>query len=361
MSTFPELTSGRRPVGVVSFAQYDNVRREDAHNEVEMLMPVVAEVFGNIGITKDDVGFICSGSTDYLVGGPFSFVTALDAVGVWPPRAESHVEMDGAWALYEAWVLLQEGEIDAALVYCFGRSSPGDLNEVLSVQLDPYYMAPLWPDPTSLAALQAQALIDAGLATEADFAAVASRARRNALTNPKAQVAYDRTPESLLAEDYEVAPLRRHTLPPLTDGAAAVVLAAGDRAYELCERPAFITGIDHRIETHAFGARDLTTSPSTRLAGQKAGVAKKKVDQAELHAPFAHQELILTEALGLADDVALCPSGGALAANPLMSAGLIRIGESAKAIWSGQADRAVAHATSGHCLQQNLVCVLEGV
>ena len=90
-------------------------------------MPVFAEVFGNIGITKDDIGFICSGSTDYLVGGPFSFVTALDAVGVWPPRAESHVEMDGAWALYEAWVPLQEGEIDTALVYGFGSSSLGDL------------------------------------------------------------------------------------------------------------------------------------------------------------------------------------------------------------------------------------------
>jgi acetyl-CoA acetyltransferase len=155
--------------------------------------------------------------------------------------------------------------------------------------------------------------------------------------------------------------LRRHALPPLTDGCAAVVLAAGDRAYELCERPAFITGIDHRIETHALGARDLTHSPSTELAGRKAGVDKKKVDVAELHAPFAHQELILVDALGLADDVELCPSGGALAANPMMSAGLIRIGEAAKVIWSGQADRAVAHATSGPCLQQNLVCVLEGV
>ena len=80
-----------------------------------------------------------------------------------------------------------------------------------------------------------------------------------------------------------------------------------------------------------------------------------------LHAPFAHQELILTEALGLADGVDINPSGGALAANPVMSAGLIRIGESARRIWSGEADRAVAHATSGPCLQQNLVCVLEGV
>ncbi len=296
---FPELTSGRRPVGVVSFAQYDNVRREDDRNEVEMLLPVVGEVFGNIGITKDDVGFICSGSTDYLIGGPFSFVAALDAVGVWPPRAESHVEMDGAWALYEAWVLLQEGEIDAALVYAFGRSSMGDLSEVMAVQLDPYYLAPLWPDPTSLAALQAQAMIDGKLATEADFAAVASRSRRSALGNPKAQVAYDRSAEELLREDYEVAPLRRHALPPLSDGCAAIVLAAGDKAYEWCERPAFITGIDHRIETHSVGARDLTASPSTRVAGEKAGVTKGKVDVAELHAPFAHQEIILRSELGL--------------------------------------------------------------
>jgi acetyl-CoA acetyltransferase len=361
MSSFPDLVSGRRPVGVVSFAQYDNVRREGERNEVEMLLPVVGEVFDNIGITKDDVGFICSGSTDYLVGGPFSFVTALDAVGVWPPRAESHVEMDGAWALYEAWVLLQEGEIDAALVYSFGRSSPGDLSEILALQLDPYYLAPLWPDPTSLAALQAQAMIDRGKATEADFAAIASRSRRSALSNPKAQVAYDRTPEELLGEEYEVAPLRRHALPPLTDGAAAVVLAAGEKAYEWCERPAFITGIDHRIETHSVGARDLTLSPSTGLAGEKAGVGAKKVDQAELHAPYAHQEMILAGALGLDDGVARNPSGGPLAANPIMSAGLIRIGESARAIWSGQADLAVAHATSGPCLQQNLVCVLEGV
>src|SRR6202044_3359923 len=228
VSGFPDLTSGHRPVGVVSFAQYDNVRREGAHNEVEMLMPVVAEVFGNIGITKDDVGFICSGSTDYLVGGPFSFVTALDAVGVWPPRAESHVEMDGAWALYEAWVLLQEGEIDAALVYSFGRSSLGDLNEILALQLDPYYLAPLWPDPVSLAALQARALIDAGKGTEEEFAAIAARSRKDALANPKAQVANDIPAASLLDEEYVVSPLRRHTLPPITDGAAAIVLAAGD-------------------------------------------------------------------------------------------------------------------------------------
>ena len=349
-----------RPVSIASFAQSQNVRRDEEHNEVEMLLPVIAEVFGTIGITKDDVDFICSGSTDYLIGGPFSFVTALDAVGVWPPRAESHVEMDGAWALYEAWVLLQEGEIDAALVYAFGRSSLGNLNEILALQLDPYYLAPLWPDPVSLAALQARALIDAGKGSEAEFAAIAARSRRDALGNPKAQVANDIPAATLLEDDYVVSPLRRHALPPITDGCAAVVLAAGDKARAWSERPVWITGFDHRMETHSLGARDLTGSPSTVKAADVAGVADGPVDVAELHAPYAHQEIILKEALGLDDGVAINPSGGALAANPIMSAGLIRIGEAATRIASGQANRAVAHATSGPCLQQNLVCVLEG-
>ena len=349
-----------RPVSIASFAQMQNVRQDDERNEVEMLMPVVAEVFGNIGITKDDVDFICSGSTDYLIGGPFSFVMALDAVGVWPPRSESHVEMDGAWALYEAWVLLQEGEIDAALVYSFGRSSLGNLGEIMALQLDPYYLAPLWPDPVSLAALQARALIDAGKGTEAEFAAIASRSRKDALGNPKAQVANDIPADTLLAEEYVVSPLRRHTLPPITDGAAAIVLAAGDKARRWGSKPVWITGFDHRMETHSLGARDITSSPSTAKAADVAGVGDGPIDVAELHAPFAHQEIILREALGLDEAVTINPSGGALAANPVMSAGLIRIGEAAERIRSGQAHRAVAHATSGPCLQQNLVCVLEG-
>jgi acetyl-CoA acetyltransferase len=137
------------------------------------------------------------------------------------------------------------------------------------------------------------------------------------------------------------------------------VLAADDRARELRERPAWIRGIDHRIEPMALGMRDLTTSASTRGAAKKAG-ADSKVDVAELHAPFSPQELILRDALGLGDHDNVNPSGGALAANPVMVAGLTRIGEVAQRIMDGDATRGIAHATSGPCLQQNLVCVLEG-
>ncbi|HEX2575932.1 MAG TPA: thiolase domain-containing protein [Aquihabitans sp.] len=349
-----------RDIAVISFAQTPARRRVQDLNEVEMLMPAVHGALDEVDMTIDDIGFTCSGSTDYLAGVGFSFVSTLDGVGPWPPIQESHVEMDGAWALYEAWVKLQLGEIDTALVYSYAKSSPGDLPMVLTRQLDPITVAPLWADSVSLAALQARALLDAGTYTERDFAEVAARSRRSAMDNPLAQLAWDRSADDLLAEGHHIAPLRKSDCAPITDGAAAVVLAAGDVARSKVERPAWIRGIDHRVEPIHLGLRDLTVSASTRIAAEKAGVADGPVDVAELHAPFSHQELILRDALGLDGETSINPSGGALAANPMMTAGLIRIGEVANRIASGEAGRGVAHATSGPCLQQNLVAVLEG-
>ena len=92
---------------------------------------------------------------------------------------------------------------------------------------------------------------------------------------------------------------------------------------------------------------------------QGAGALGSGVDTAELHAPFSHQELILRRELGLADDVRINPSGGPLASNPMFTGGLIRIGEAARQIWDGRADKVLGHATSGPALQQNLVCVMD--
>jgi acetyl-CoA acetyltransferase len=349
-----------RDVAIISFAQTKHQRKVSDINEVEMLMPLMGEALAGAGIAKDRVDFVCSASSDYLAGQPFSFVMSLDAFGPWPPISESHVDMDGAWALYEAWVKMQMGKTDIALVYAYGKSSPGDIRRVLSRQLDPYSLGPLWLDSVSMAALQARAGLESGAFTEKQVADVVAASRHHAASNPYAQLGGEVEAGALLAEPEFVSPLHKHDCPPITDGAAVVILAAGDVARELSERPAWIRGIDHRVEAAALGLRDLTRSVSTEQAGARAGVADGPVDFAELHAPFAHQELILRSALGLDDDVTVNPSGGALCANPIMTAGLIRLGEAATRIGRGDGNRAVAHATSGPCLQQNLVCVLEG-
>jgi acetyl-CoA acetyltransferase len=348
-----------RDVAIVAFAQSPGVRQEAERSEVEILTPVIAEAIERSGIPRREIGFTCSGSCDYLAGVPFSFVQALDAVGAWPPIRESHVEMDGAWALYEAWVRLQTGDVDSALVYGVGKSSSGDPRDVSVALLDPYYLAPLWPDSVSLAALQARAFLESNGYTQRDLAEVVARNLRNAADNPNAQVKGDFDPDELLEAPYEVSPLRAHDCPPVSDGAAAVVLAAGHLARKVSDQPAWITGIDHRIEAHSLGARDLGKSPSAALAAEKAGAHLGPIDVAELHAPFSHQELILCEAMGLGDEVEVNPSGGALAANPIMATGLVRIGEAASRVIDGSAKRVLGHATSGPCLQQNLVCLME--
>ncbi|PXY33002.1 lipid-transfer protein [Prauserella sp. PE36] len=346
-------------VAVVGFAQSPSVRRtQGTTNGVEMLVPIFKEVFEQTGLSKRDIGFWCSGSSDYLAGRAFSFIAAIDAIGAFPPIHESHVEMDAAWALYEAWLKIRMGEVDTALVYGFGKSSAGQLRRVLSLQLDPYVVAPLWPDSISLAGLQARLGMEAGLWSEKDLAEVAARSRRDAAGNPFAQLAGDTDAAALLDTPFVADPLRAHDIAPVTDGAAVIVLASAERARDLAERPAVITGIDHRVDSPGLGARDLTRSPSTTAAGRAAG-ASPDVEIAELHAPFTHQELIVRDALGLGEQVRINPSGGALTGNPMFSAGLVRIGEAARQILAGNARRTLAHATSGPALQQNLVAVLE--
>jgi acetyl-CoA acetyltransferase len=347
-------------VAVVGFAHAPHVRRTDGTtNGVEMLMPCFSSIYDELGLQQTDIGFWCSGSSDYLAGRAFSFISAIDSIGALPPINESHVEMDAAWALYEAYIKLLTGQVETALVYGFGKSSAGTLRRVLALQTDPYTVAPLWPDSVSMAGLQARLGLDAGKWTVEQMAQVALDAMGAAGRTDSEKPA--KSIDELLARPFFADPLRRHDIAPITDGASAIVLAAGDRATELRERPAWITGIEHRIETPVIGARDLTTSPSTAASAQAAtGGDPGSIEIAEIYAPFSHQQLILIEAMGLPSSTKVNPSGGALSANPMFSTGLERIGFAAQHIFDGSADRVLAHATSGPVLQQNLVAVMEG-
>lgn len=333
-------------IAIIGWAHTPMVRRTDL-TETQLLMRAITDAITPLGLTRADIDFTCLGSCDYITGQAFSFVSNLDAIGAWPPKRDSHVEHDGAWALYEAWLRLQEGDIDIAVVTGSGRSSTGDPALIYPMEMDPYFLAPIGADPLTFAALQARAVIAAGIADERSMAEVAVRSRGTG------------TVDELLAGDYLRQPLRRHDVPPINDGAAAMVLARGNRARELVARPAYITGFDHRTECHNPSFRRLDDAPSVRIAAAAAGLDTAPVEVAELQAAFTHEELLLRHVLGLGDDVVVNASGGALKANPIMATGLCRIGHAANHIFDG-GTRALAHSTSGPCLQQNLICIVEG-
>ena len=269
----------------------------DNRDEAELVEAVTRLALADAGLRRDEVGFTCSGSSDYHIGRPFSFVMALDGIGPWPPIRESHVEMDGAFALYEAWVRLQHGDVDVALVYAFGKASVGDQDAIGQLQLDPYYQAPLGLGGQHVAAMQRQALLDSG--------------------------SFPGLPEGRS---------------PGRDGAAATVLVAGPRV-----RGPRIAHIAHRTDPMDIGRRDLTRCPS--LLGAFAGGGE--VQAAFLHTPFHYQGPFLARQLGL-------PSVMQSEVEVPMVTGLTNINRAARA-----GVRALGHCTSGPCLQQNLVCVVE--
>lgn len=357
----------RRRVAVVAVAQTQHVPFDPARGTAEMAFEVAHAAVADSGLDREQISLTVSASSDMLEGRSFNFVRGLEALGTWPATNESHLEMDGAWAAYYAWVRLLAGSADAALVVAWGKSSEGSLHHVLNTQLDPFSLAPLGLDHVTTAALQADAWMARTGADVATMDEAVERSRAAALRNPLVASLRD-----AIREDEPVAsPLWRRHCPPVTDGACALVLAADDVARSVCAKPAWIAGADHRTESGALGHRDLSRSASASAAAARARAlagwdGRGGVDVAEIGASFAHQDAMLREALAL-DGAAVNPSGGPLAADPIMATGLVRIGEAAMQIMGTAGERqvpdvrrALVHAATGHAMQQNAVFLLEG-
>jgi acetyl-CoA acetyltransferase len=362
-----------RNVAVVGFAQLPVVARDEHRMSTEMLYPVVRQALSECGVERDAIDYQIAGSVDYTDGRPFGFVAALDVMGSWPARQDLHLEMDAAFCAYYAWVRMQAGDCDTAIVVGHGKTSEGEPDRVLNLQLDPYYQAAIGLDPTSTAALQASAYMARAGATDRDLAAVAARNRTAGARNANNQLRSAVSAQELMKTPWAVEPLRKGYLPPVGESASCMVLAAEGKAEKLCDRPVWIHGVDHRTEMQTLGARDLQHSAGAGLAAQKAlAMAGMKsaaaADVIELFATTPVEELIVAEALGVdpkAAKPAINQSGGALCGHPTMSTGLIRMGEIFRQLSGRAAERAVtgarrgiAHAAQGHCLQQNIVWVL---
>ena len=363
-----------RNVAVVGFAQLPTVPRDEHHTSTEMLYPVIRRALADCHVERDDIDFQIAGSVDYMDGRPFGFVQALDVMGSWPARQDLHLEMDAAFGAHYAWIKMQTGEIDSAIVVGHGKTSEGEPERVLNLELDPYYHAPLGLTPTATAALQASAYMARSGATDRDLAEVAARNRAAGAKNPCARLSEAVSADALAATPWVVDPLRKGYLPPYGDSAVCMILAAEGKAERMCPRPAWIRGVDQRIEMQTLGARDLSRSAGAKLAAERAlamaGLGSaNEADVIELCATTPAEELILVEALGLDAQASrpgkVNPSGGPLCGHPLMMTGLIRLGEAFRQL-SGRAGahavpgarKVIAHAAQGHCLQQNLFFVL---
>jgi acetyl-CoA C-acetyltransferase len=138
------------------------------------------------------------------------------------------------------------------------------------------------------------------------LAMVAVKNHHNAITNPRAHLRFEVTVEQVLAAPRVAGPFGVLDCTPQSDGAAAVILAAGEVADRYTDRPVWVRGVGLGLDRvmHAHKA-DMTTFPATvraaRQAYAMAGVSASDIDVAEIHDCFSGVELMNYEDLGFCE------------------------------------------------------------
>lgn len=170
------------------------------------------------------------------------------------------------------------------------------------------------------------------------------------VNNPKAQFRKPIRLDEVLASRLIADPLRLFDCPPISDGAAAVVLCAADRARDYHPKPVQVLGTGHATgPATLWEMDDITTFPATARAAREAyamaGITPGDIDVAEVHDCFTTAEIVATEDLGFfargkgghaveegwsAPDgkVAVNPSGGLIAkGHPVGATGCAQVYE----------------------------------
>jgi acetyl-CoA acetyltransferase len=199
-----------------------------------------------------------------------------------------------------------------------------------------------------------------GLLTKKDMYEALTQSISNAKNNPNALVTAMPSEDDYLSADYLSSPLSAFDCAPISDGASAMIIGTEEAAEKLGLQKIKISSAHHSIESSNFGARDLSTSESIIGLGKKINLKSFKLDFAELHTQFTYEIPFIRGLLDLGNvDINL--SGGPLAGNVMMAAGLDSIGKSFELLKNSDFHNGLAHASSGPCLQQNMLVHLEKI
>lgn len=139
--------------------------------------------------------------------------------------------------------------------------------------------------------------------TREQLAQVAVKNHRHGHMNPIAQYRTEIKVEDVVSSPLVADPLRVLDCSPITDGAAAVVLAPSDIASRYCDTPIRILASAQASDSLALHDRmDITTLDATVYAAKKAfaqaRLTPEDIDIAEVHDCFTIGEILAIEDLG---------------------------------------------------------------
>lgn len=341
---------------IVATGQTDFGRRFDA-SMAELCREAIDRCLESRNLSFDDIDAVCAGNMEMFEGIYMVdqlFVGALGALGK-PVYKLNTGGTVGASTALAAYHLVASGRHKRVLGVGFQKQSEGSTQSAITTVGDPVWERAVMAGAIGNFASMASTYIAISGVTPEQAAKVAVKARKNACLNPHAQLKMpDITVEQVLESDMLAYPIHRLDFCPSSDGACALVMAAGDVAGDLAEHPAWVHAVATAHDQQYMGDQParLAIMRSLQAASKKAyGLAGiddpvQDFDVAEIYEPATYAELAWYENLQFCEmgkggetidsgltlidgKLPVNPSGGVLSANAVGATAMVRVAEAA--------------------------------
>ena len=296
----------------------------------------------NAGVSRKEIGALYLGN---FIAGPLSGQEVLagivaDELGLEniPCTKVEGACASGGIAFRHAVLAVSSGMCDAALVVGVEKmthASGGQVTQALNCAMDNRSDGPSGLTFPGLFGLAWRIHAAKYGTTRDEVSSVVIKNKANGLKNPLAQLGAELT-HDVIRQSMSIAdPIQLYDCCPVSDGAAAIVVVAKDRAKAAPDLPIdVLASVQTRGSPRIAGHRDIVSFDATvkaaEFAYKAAGLTPQDIDFCELHDCFSMAEIIDSEDLGLvprgmgakwaADgrtrvggDIPINPSGGLLA------------------------------------------------
>ncbi|MGQ4871685.1 MAG: thiolase domain-containing protein [Candidatus Thorarchaeota archaeon] len=284
--------------------RYDATMRELC---AEAFKPILDE-----GITQDmiDASVLSYAASQFTGQGAGSALIA-DYLGL---HEKPHLRVEsacttGTASLRAAWGMVASGLYDVMLVLGveqMNRVTSAQATELMARAGDMRWEYPFGISFPAFYALMASRYMHEYNLPHEVLSMIAVKSHHYGAQNPKAHLPREVTLEEAHNSVPICRPLNLYDCSLITDGAAAVVIAAEDRVKEFTDEPMWIRGIGAGASEMMVQDRpSLTSIPGAKRAAKAAykmaGLEPKDMDMAEVHDCFTIAELIAYEDLGFAE------------------------------------------------------------
>ncbi|MCS7139247.1 MAG: thiolase domain-containing protein [Candidatus Nezhaarchaeota archaeon] len=297
-----------RRVAVIGVGHSKFGRRSDA-TYCELAFEAVKEALEDAGVTQRDIGLSVIGSVGNRLYDMYPAPAVNEYLGFThngPLRVEAACAT-GAAAIFMAYNAIRSGCVDTAIAIGVEKMTEVDVATSTAIGGRGCYLWEFHMFGTSFTAyyaLFATAHMMKYGTTEEQLAKIAVKNHYYAARNPKAHLQREITIEEALKSRVVCWPLKLYDCCPISDGAAAVILASEKRTKEFrIEDPIWVDAIGFGSDvTNHVRREDFTSIKSTRIAAEMAykmaGVSPEDIEVAEVHDCFTIAEIMAYEDLG---------------------------------------------------------------